>query len=154
METIFAQLALCEGKPPVTGVFPSQKVNKASFDIFFDVRLNKRITKQWSRRWFETPGCSLWRHYNWHSDDQNTDPVFIQGHLYRPFEGICFFYYLLLLFYHYFCYRLKKGMFIGMIQSELSALSNIYWILQWKSTSLGFSITEMYRRNVSHEIKS
>ena len=35
-----------------------------SFDIFFDLRLNKRLIKPWKRRWFETPWCSLWRHCN------------------------------------------------------------------------------------------
>ena len=31
---------------------------------FFDLRLNKRLSKQWRRRWFETPSRSLWRHCN------------------------------------------------------------------------------------------
>ena len=35
-----------------------------SFDAFFDPHLNKRLSKQTRRRWFETPSCSLWRHYN------------------------------------------------------------------------------------------
>ena len=30
--------------------------------IFFDVRLNTRLNKYWSRRWFETQWFSLWRH--------------------------------------------------------------------------------------------
>ena len=30
------------GEPPVTGVFPSQRPMTRSFDIFFDLRLNKR----------------------------------------------------------------------------------------------------------------
>ena len=34
------------------------------FDVFFDLRLNKRLSKQWRRRWFETPSPSLWRHCN------------------------------------------------------------------------------------------
>ena len=33
-----------------------------SFDIFFDLRLNKRLSKQPRRLWFETPSHSLWRH--------------------------------------------------------------------------------------------
>ena len=42
-----------------------------SFDVFFDPRLNKRLSKQLRRRWFETPSRSLWRHCNrvavtWH----------------------------------------------------------------------------------------
>ena len=35
-----------------------------SFDAFFDLRLNIRLSKQSGRRWFETPSRSLWRHYN------------------------------------------------------------------------------------------
>ena len=32
-----------------------------NFDVFFDLRLNKRLCKQSIRRWFETPLLSLWR---------------------------------------------------------------------------------------------
>ena len=35
-------MALCEGNPPVTGGFPSQSPVTQSFDVFFDLRLNKR----------------------------------------------------------------------------------------------------------------
>ena len=42
------------------------------FDVFFDLRLNKRLSKQSRRRWFETPSRSLWRHCN---VVPNTDPV-------------------------------------------------------------------------------
>ena len=55
METFFALLALCERNPPVTGEFPSQRPLTRSFDVFFDVRLNKWLNKQSRRRWFETP---------------------------------------------------------------------------------------------------
>ena len=44
----------------VTG--PSQRGSNAGFDVFFDVSLNKWLNKQSSRRWFETPVWSLWRH--------------------------------------------------------------------------------------------
>ena len=33
---------------------------------FFDLRLNKRLSKPSRRWWFETPLCSLWRHCNGH----------------------------------------------------------------------------------------
>ena len=46
METSSALLALCEGNPPVTGWFPSQRPMTQSFDEFFDLRLNKRLSKQ------------------------------------------------------------------------------------------------------------
>ena len=35
-----------------------------SFDVFFDLRLNKRLSKQSGRWWFETSSRSLWRHCN------------------------------------------------------------------------------------------
>ena len=35
-----------------------------SFDVFFDLRLNRHLSKQWRRWWFETLPRSLWRHYN------------------------------------------------------------------------------------------
>ena len=45
METFSALLALCEGNPPVTGGFPTQRPVTRSFDVFFGVRLNKRLSK-------------------------------------------------------------------------------------------------------------
>ena len=35
-----------------------------SFGVFFDLRLNKLLSKQSRRRWFGTPSRSLWRHCN------------------------------------------------------------------------------------------
>ena len=35
-----------------------------SFDVLFDVLLNKRLSKQSRNLWFETSWCSLWRHCN------------------------------------------------------------------------------------------
>ena len=43
---------------------PLTKVSDAEFDIFFDVRLDRRLSKQSRRRWFETPSRSLWRQCN------------------------------------------------------------------------------------------
>ena len=42
----------------------SQKSVTRSFDIFFDLRLNKRLSKQSRRRSFEPQSRSLWRHCN------------------------------------------------------------------------------------------
>ena len=63
-ETFSALLALCEGKSPVTGEFPSQRSVTRSFDVFFDLLLNKRLSKQSIRQWFETPSHPLWRNSN------------------------------------------------------------------------------------------
>ena len=72
MEMCSALLALCAGNSPVTGEFPSQGPVMRSLDVFFDLRLTKRLSKQSRRRWFETPLRSLWRHCN---VVLNSDPV-------------------------------------------------------------------------------
>ena len=64
METFSALLAFCAGNSPVTGEFPAQRPVTGSFDVFFGLRLNKRMSKQWWGWWFETPSCPLWRHCN------------------------------------------------------------------------------------------
>ena len=46
METFTALLAICAGNSPVTGTFPSQEPVTGSFDVFCDLRLNKRLSKQ------------------------------------------------------------------------------------------------------------
>ena len=70
METFSALLALCAGNSPVTGEFPSQRPVTWSFDAFFDLCLNKRLSKQWWGWWLETPSCSLWLHCNGHPNRQ------------------------------------------------------------------------------------
>ena len=58
-------LALCAGNSLVTGEFRIQRSVTRSFDdVFFDLRVYKRLSKQsWGWR-FETPASSLWRHCN------------------------------------------------------------------------------------------
>ena len=43
---------------------PLTKAVTQSFDVFFDLRLNKWWSKQFRHRWFETPSHSLWHHCN------------------------------------------------------------------------------------------
>ena len=45
METISALLAICDGNSPVTGEFPAQRQVTRGFDVFYDLRLNKRLGK-------------------------------------------------------------------------------------------------------------
>ena len=59
-----ALLTLCAGISPVTGEFPSQRPVTRSFDVFFDLRLNKRLSKQSWGWWFGTPSPLSWRHCN------------------------------------------------------------------------------------------
>ena len=49
---------------PVAGEFPSQRSVIRSFDVFFDLYLNKWLSKQSWGWWFETPSCPLWRDSN------------------------------------------------------------------------------------------
>ena len=46
METLSVLLALCEGNSPVPGEYPAWKPVTRSFDVFFDLRMNKRLSKQ------------------------------------------------------------------------------------------------------------
>ena len=46
------------------GEFPAQRPVTRSFDVFFDLRPNKRLSKQPWGWWFETLSWSLWRHCN------------------------------------------------------------------------------------------
>ena len=64
METFSALLAICAGNSPVPGEFPNQRPVTRSFNVFFDLRPNKRLSKQSWGWWFETLSCSLWRHRN------------------------------------------------------------------------------------------
>ena len=64
METFSALLAICAGNSPVPGEFPTQRPVTRSFDVYFDLRPNKRFSKQSWGWWFVTLSCSLWRHLN------------------------------------------------------------------------------------------
>ena len=64
MEIFSALLAICAGNSPVTGEFPAKMPVMRSFDDFFDLRLNIRLSKQSWDWWFETPSLPLWRHCN------------------------------------------------------------------------------------------
>ena len=73
METFSALLAICAGNSPVTGGSPTQKPVTRSFDGFFDLRLNKRLSKQTWVWLYETPSRSLWCHCN----DSNRTNTFL-----------------------------------------------------------------------------
>ena len=47
METFSAVLAICARNSLVTGEFPTQRPVTRSFNVFFDLRLNKRFSKQY-----------------------------------------------------------------------------------------------------------
>ena len=63
-ETFYALLAICAENSPVPGEFPAQRPVTRSSDVFFDLRLNKRLSKQSWGWWFETLSRPLRRHCN------------------------------------------------------------------------------------------
>ena len=62
------------------GEFPTQRPVTRSFDVFFDLRLNKQLSKQPWGWWFETPSWSLWHQCNVKSNLQ---------HVHHYFRGQC-----------------------------------------------------------------
>ena len=54
METFSTLLPLCAGNSPVTGEFPARRPAPRSSVVFFDLLLNKQLSKQSSGWWFET----------------------------------------------------------------------------------------------------
>ena len=63
-ETFSALLALCAGNSSVPGEFLAQRPVTRSFDGFFDLCPNKRLSKQWRCWLFATLSGSSWRHCN------------------------------------------------------------------------------------------
>ena len=64
MEQFSALLAICAGSSPVPGDFPAQRPVTRSFDVFFDLQSDKRLSKQWWGWCVKTPSCPLLRHRN------------------------------------------------------------------------------------------
>ena len=64
MKTFSALLAICAGNTPVPGEFLAQRPVTRNFDVFFDLRLNKQLSKHSWGWWFETLSRPLWRHRN------------------------------------------------------------------------------------------
>ena len=67
METFPELLAICARNSPVTGEFHTQRPVTQSFDVYFDLRLNKQSTIMrlviWGW-WFEMLSHPLWHHCN------------------------------------------------------------------------------------------
>ena len=64
MEIFSTLLTLCAGYSPVTTESSSQRPVTWNFDVFFDLRLDKRLSKQSWGWWLDTTLRSLWRHCN------------------------------------------------------------------------------------------
>ena len=46
METVSLLMVICAGNSPVTGEFPAQRSVTRGFDVYFDLRPDKRLSKQ------------------------------------------------------------------------------------------------------------
>ena len=68
MEPFSALLAICMGNSQGTDEFSTQRPVTLSFDVFFDLHLNKRLSKQHWGWWFETPSRTSWRHCNHYTE--------------------------------------------------------------------------------------
>ena len=86
METFSALLAICAGNSAVTGEFPAQRTVTRSFDVFFDLHLNKAwvnnreagdlrrhranyVNIMWILVW-----DAIWRHGSWSTLNQLLSP--------------------------------------------------------------------------------
>ena len=69
--SIFSVTGPLRGEFTGPGEFPTQRQVTRNFDVFFDLRLNKRLSKQPWGWWFETPSWSLWRQYNDYNGNSN-----------------------------------------------------------------------------------
>ena len=63
-ENIFRVTGPLCGEFTGPGEFPTQRPVTRSFGVFFDLSLNKKLSKQPWGWWFETPSWSLWRQCN------------------------------------------------------------------------------------------
>ena len=87
MEAFSALLARYAGNSPVTGEFPTQRPVTWSFDVFFNLRPNKRLSKQSWDWWFEMPSRSLLRHCNaTHLVSTAENPAWTPGRYYSNDE--------------------------------------------------------------------
>ena len=63
-ENIFRVTGHLCGEFTGPGEFPAQRPVTRTFDVFFDLCLNKRLSKKSLGWWFETLSHPLWRHCN------------------------------------------------------------------------------------------
>ena len=79
METFSALLTFCAEHSSVHGEFYAQRSVTRSFDVFFDLHLNKQLSKQWWGWWFETPSSSLWRQCNGEFEREGPCPAKVKA---------------------------------------------------------------------------
>ena len=93
METFSALLVICAGNSPVTGEFTSHRPVTRTCNVFIDLRLKKRLSKQSWGWWFETPSRPLWRHCNllsflWYQNFLHAEDFPVAMHLYDTWNTV------------------------------------------------------------------
>ena len=73
------------------GEFPAQRSVMRGFDVFFDLCLNKGLSKQPWGWWFETPAWSLWRQRNECMFSRCCDLLLLYTPLQRNWKGVYWF---------------------------------------------------------------
>ena len=109
METFSALLAICAGNSPV---LPAQRPVTQSFDVFFDLRLNKRLNKQSWVWWCETLSRPLWRH-------RSVFLKFCRGHVLLPHVTLGEYMYVCEQHHHY------NDVTMGTMASQITSLTNV-----------------------------
>ena len=125
METFSALLAICAGNSPVSGEFPTQRPVTRSFDVYFDLRPNKRLSKHSWGWWFETLSSPLWRHRNVNQSTpkRNGNMTTIRQHTTK----LCFYY----VVYAIYCYaRLPIRPSTSKIDCRTSPISLLLWLVK------------------------
>ena len=89
MEAFSTLLSLCAGNSPATVNSLHRGQWRGNLMFFFDLRWNKRLSKQPWGWWFKTPSWSLWRQCN----EQNVLLTLTSMCLYiYAYRSICFIY--------------------------------------------------------------
>ena len=135
MEIFSALLAICAGNSPVPGEFPTQRPVTRSLDVFFDLRLNKRLSKQLWGWWFETPSHPLWRHRNGPEHAFSLAHTMAHSTRDRNMNVILF---CRILRWHcpagIECYR-APVMNMNISHESLREEDNILWVWKWKNST-------------------
>ena len=135
--------SLC-GEFTSPGEFPTQRPVTRRFDVFFDLRLNKRLSKQPWGWWFETPSLSLWRQCN------------VTSHKKKKKNQCIMIYPNPISLRRTWCLIIWSFTFLSMAQSNLKTISQMYhWITpcshtwspsgeSWHNNSIGRHILQLF----------
>ena len=138
METFSTLLAIYVGNSPVPGEFPTQRPVTWSFDVFFDLRLNKWLSKQSWGWWFEMLPRPLWRHSNDELLMTSIDPFHISHNAPVPYPIIHHFVAEMCTHVHI---SVTKGCIVGYLSDALWDLWNGSVKLIWPPIILRSTIS-------------